>query len=72
MAIAEYDTGQLEKFRPFADGLDPQVASTVARYQLPQDVDRHRLLELMRNLHRLNVLATYRALEPPNWKELRR
>jgi cyclase len=48
---------------PFADGLDPRVVSALARYQLPLDIARHRLLELMRNLHRLNVLATYRALE---------
>jgi cyclase len=48
---------------PFADGLDPRVVGALARYQLPQDVARQRLLELMRNLHRLNVLATYRALE---------
>jgi cyclase len=48
---------------PFADGLDPRLVSAVARYQLPRDVARQRLLELMRNLHRLNVLATYRALE---------
>ena len=48
---------------PFADGLDPRVVGALARYQLPQDVARRRLLELMRNLHRLNVLATYRALE---------
>jgi cyclase len=51
---------------PFADGLDPRVVSALTRYQLPQDVARQRLLELMRNLHRLNVLATYRALEWAN------
>ena len=48
---------------PFADGLDPRVVAALARYQLPQDLVRQRLLELLRNLHRLNVLATYRALE---------
>jgi cyclase len=48
---------------PFADGLDPRVVGALAHYQLPQDSARQRLLELMRNLHRLNVLATYRALE---------
>jgi cyclase len=48
---------------PFAAGLDPRVVSALASYQLPQDTARHRLLELMGNLHRLNVLATYRALE---------
>jgi cyclase len=48
---------------PFADGLDPRVVSALAHYQLPQDSARQRLLKLMRNLHRLNVLATYRALE---------
>jgi cyclase len=56
---------------PFADGLDPRLISALARYQLPQDVARRRLLELMRNLHRLNVLATYRALEPA-WNSTRR
>jgi cyclase len=48
---------------PFADGLDPRVVAAPASYQLPQDLVRQRLLELMRNLHRLNMLATDRALE---------
>jgi hypothetical protein len=48
---------------PFAAGLDPRVVSALASYQLPQDTARHRFLQLMGNLHRLNVLATYRALE---------
>jgi cyclase len=48
---------------PFAAGLDPRLVSALASYQLPQDTARHRLLELMGNLHRLNVFATYRALE---------
>jgi hypothetical protein len=52
---------------PFADGLDPRVVAALARYRLPQDLVRRRLLELMRNLHRLNVLATYRALESAEW-----
>jgi cyclase len=52
---------------PFADDLDPRVVAALARYRLPQDLVRRRLLELMRDLHRLNVLATYRALESAEW-----
>lgn len=32
-----------------------------------QDLVRRRLLALVRNLHRLNVLATYRAAESAEW-----
>ena len=41
---------------PWAEGLDPVLAA----YPLPQEIATQRFLELCRNLHRLNVMATYR------------
>lgn len=45
---------------PWADGLDPTLAEAMATYPIPADRAVHGMLELCRNLHRLNVLATYR------------
>ncbi|GAA2209626.1 MBL fold metallo-hydrolase [Nonomuraea monospora] len=45
---------------PWADGLDPVLTAALAAYRIPQDVVGRAMLDLCRNLHRLNVLATYR------------
>lgn len=48
---------------PFADGLDEHLLRALSAYAGPQDPIRAGYLELCRNLHRLNVLATYRIVE---------
>lgn len=48
---------------PFADGLDPRLLRALAAYEGPQDAIRDGYLGLCRNLHRLNILATYRIAE---------
>lgn len=50
---------------PWAEGLDPVLSAALARYQVPQDAVRRGMLDLCRNLHRLNVLATYRLYTRP-------
>ncbi|NUR85208.1 MAG: MBL fold metallo-hydrolase [Nonomuraea sp.] len=45
---------------PWAERLDPALAEALAAYQVPQERARHAMLDLCRDLHRLNVLATYR------------
>ncbi|MEU6428009.1 MBL fold metallo-hydrolase [Microbispora sp. NPDC046973] len=50
---------------PWAEGLDPELSAALARYHIPQDAARRGMLELCRNLHRLNVLATYRLYTRP-------
>jgi cyclase len=44
---------------PFADGLDARLSNALRAYHGPQDG----FLALSRNLHQLNVLATYRIVE---------
>jgi cyclase len=48
---------------PFADGLDPRLSNALRGYRGPQEAVQAGILNLSRNLHRLNVLATYRILE---------
>jgi cyclase len=48
---------------PFADGLDPRLSSALRDYVGPQQAIHAGILNLSRNLHQLNVLATYRMLE---------
>lgn len=45
---------------PWAGELDPTLVAALASYQIPQDQAVHGMRELCRNLHRLNILATYR------------
>jgi cyclase len=45
---------------PWADQLDPTLAAAMAAYPVPADRAIQGMLELCRNLHRLNILATYR------------
>jgi cyclase len=48
---------------PWADGLDPSLTAALAAYDVPQQLARDGLRGLCRNLHRLNILATYRIYE---------
>jgi cyclase len=48
---------------PFADGLDKRVVEALAEYDVPTEQTRQHMLALMRHLHRLNVVVTYRTLE---------
>ena len=48
---------------PLADGLDPRLSNTLRGYQGPHAAIHAGYLSLCRNLHRLNVLATYRIIE---------
>ncbi|MFF0243307.1 MBL fold metallo-hydrolase [Streptosporangium sandarakinum] len=43
-----------------ADRLEPSLESALASYGLPMEKATGAMLELCRNLHRLNILATYR------------
>jgi cyclase len=49
---------------PWAAGLDPALAEAIAGYRVPADVARQRMLDLFRNMHQLNILATYRLYRP--------
>ncbi|MFI6600526.1 hypothetical protein ACIBHX_30145 [Nonomuraea sp. NPDC050536] len=42
------------------DRLDPSLEAALATYGLPMEAATSSMLDLCRNLHRLNVLATYR------------
>jgi len=48
---------------PWADGLDPVLAAALARYPVPAARAQQGMLDLFRNLHRLNIMATYRLYE---------
>jgi cyclase len=48
---------------PWADGLDPALAEAMSRYRLPPAAARQGMLALCQNLHRLNILATYRLYQ---------
>jgi cyclase len=45
---------------PWAGGLDPELAEAMAWYPIPAERARQGMLALCRNLHRLNILSTYR------------
>jgi len=45
---------------PWTEGLDPTLAKAMTRYPIPAARAQQGMLQLCRNLHRLNVLATYR------------
>lgn len=47
---------------PYEDGLDDRLRAALAAYRGPQDAIQAGFLALCRNLHRLNVLATYRVV----------
>src|SRR5215831_16380512 len=47
----------------FTDGLDPVLAAALARYPVPAARAQQGMLNLVRNLHRLNIMATYRLYE---------
>lgn len=50
---------------PWAERLDPVLGAAFAAYTaVPQDVARAGFLDLCRNLHRLNVMATYNLYTP--------
>lgn len=46
---------------PFAGGLDERVVQALSDYDLPVEKAREHLLELMKHLHRLNVMVTYQV-----------
>jgi cyclase len=48
---------------PWAQGLDATLATAMAGYRLPADRAQQGMLVLCRDLHRLNVLATFRLFE---------
>ncbi|HWD82182.1 MAG TPA: MBL fold metallo-hydrolase [Kribbella sp.] len=48
---------------PWAGDLDPALAEALSHYQVPRERAVNGMLELCRNLHRLNILATYRLYE---------
>ncbi|MEW9555878.1 MBL fold metallo-hydrolase [Nonomuraea sp. NPDC050783] len=45
---------------PWAEGLDRRLVAAIEGYQVPRDRAVQGMLALCRDLHRLNVLATYR------------
>ena len=48
---------------PWAAGLDPVLAEALSRYPVPAAAAQQGMLALNRNLHRLNILATYRVYQ---------
>ncbi|WP_433756818.1 MBL fold metallo-hydrolase [Nocardia sp. CA-135398] len=48
---------------PWATDLDPEFATALSEYEIPFDLAEQGFLELCRNLHRLNILTTYRVCE---------
>jgi cyclase len=48
---------------PWADELDPEFAAALAEYHVPFTLAEQGFLQLCRNLHRLNILTTYRVCE---------
>jgi cyclase len=48
---------------PWAEKLDPALSAALATYQVPQEAAQAGMLQLCRDLHRLNILATYRLYE---------
>ncbi|WP_182898836.1 MBL fold metallo-hydrolase [Microbispora sp. H10830] len=48
---------------PWAERLDPRLSAALARYPVPRELAQQGMLTLCRDLHRLNVLATYRLYE---------
>lgn len=48
---------------PWAQSLQPDLTAAMARYPVPAEQAQQGMLELCRNLHRLNILATYRLRE---------
>ncbi|GAA3612187.1 hypothetical protein GCM10022419_116440 [Nonomuraea rosea] len=48
---------------PWADRLDPTLSAALARYPVPHGLAERGMLALCRDLHRLNILATYRRYE---------
>ena len=49
--------------RSLGRGLDPALAAALARYPVSAARAQKGMLELFRNLHRLNIMATYRLYE---------
>ena len=49
---------------PYAEGLPESLLAGLAAYDVPQDLARAGFLDLVRHLHRLNVLTAYRVLRP--------
>jgi cyclase len=45
---------------PWSDHLDPRLSAALTAYRVPQELAQHGMLTLCRDLHRLNILATYR------------
>lgn len=48
---------------PWADALDPTLTEALAAYRVPRARALQGMRDLCRNLHRLNILATYRLYE---------
>ncbi|MET7334934.1 MBL fold metallo-hydrolase [Nonomuraea sp. NPDC005650] len=48
---------------PWAERLDAALSAALARYPVPQGAAQQGMLFLCRDLHRLNILATYRLYE---------
>ncbi|MBF8188448.1 MBL fold metallo-hydrolase [Nonomuraea sp. K274] len=45
---------------PWAERLDPALSAALARYPVPRELAQEGMLALCRDLHRLNILSTYR------------
>ncbi|NUR88615.1 MAG: hypothetical protein HOY71_31380 [Nonomuraea sp.] len=45
---------------PWADRLDPSLSAALGMYRVPRELAENAMLALCRDLHRLNILATYR------------
>jgi cyclase len=48
---------------PWAERLDPALSAALTAYAVPRELAQAGMLQLCRDLHRLNILATYRLYE---------
>lgn len=66
-AAFEAGCGVEETYRrctdPWADGLDAEIAAALAEYEAPTQAVHSGFQKLARDLHRLNILTTYRVCE---------
>ncbi|MFE3956806.1 MBL fold metallo-hydrolase [Nocardia sp. NPDC059091] len=56
------EQAQAQVTNPWAETLTPSLVAALSDYAVPVEFATQGLLTLCRNLHRLNVLATYRSL----------
>lgn len=48
---------------PWTERLDPTLSAALTTYAVPGELAQAGMLQLCRDLHRLNILATYRLYE---------